>query len=368
MSYFYLLAFLPILVGLMLLAKNREVVWPEVLGSAALVFLLAGIFHFAAVRSQVGDYETWSGQISRSTHFPRWVERVETSVDDYDSKGNRTGSHTEVSYTTHQERWTADTTTDDDHEITRGFFQQISRNFNNLTTETPYKSGFHSGDRNIYVAYNRTGFVYPTNTWRRFENRLRSVPNLFQFAKVPSGIQVYPYPENRDWLKSDRLVGPIKSKVDQVAFDKMNSRLGPQKRVNVILVGFKNRDATAGHYQQSAWAGGKKNDLVLCYDATEEIPTWAFCFGWTEREVVKRNLESLVLEVGVTTAALPDIEREIAANYLIKDWHKFDYISIPPPRWSLVWFPIITVITQIGYWLWATNNQFSDQPRRWPYS
>lgn len=357
MSFFYLFGLIPILVGLVLLHKDRAIIWWELVISAVLVFATAGVFHYGALRSQTGDYETWSGQVTRGVHYPRWVEEVTTTVTDYDSKGNVVGSHTETSYTTHSEHWTAETTLNDEYEIAALFFRQISQRFDNLTTERPYKSGFYSGDRNIYVAYNRSNYVYPVNAWRSFENRLRAQPNLFQFSKVPPEVQVYPYPANKDWLVSDRLVGPIRSRVDPRAFDLLNSRLGPAKHVNVILVGFKNRSSDAGHYQQAAWFGGRKNDLVLCFDDSDP-PSWAFCFGWTEREDVKRNLESLALEKGVSTATLPDIEAEIAANYIIKDWHKFDYINIPPPNWALWWYPVVLLITQGAYWFWALNNEF----------
>jgi hypothetical protein len=356
MSFFYLIALLPILVGLALLAKHREVMWQEVLGSSALAFFLAGVFHMAAVRSQVGDTETWSGQISRAVHYPRWVERYTTTSTDKDGK-----TTTETHYRTHSEHWEAETTTDDEHPIDREFFYQISKQFGGITAERPHKSGFYSGDRNIYVAYNKTGFVYPTTTSRSFENRLRAVPNLFQFSKPPMGARTYPYPKNRDWLSSNRIVGHSGS-IPTDLLDQMNSRLGPTKKVNVILVGFKDTDATAGHHQQATWAGGKKNDLVICYDVSSP-PSWAYCFGWTESEITKRNIESIVLQSGVTPATLKLIEQEIVNTYVIKDWKKFDYINIPPPSWALVWFPIMLIATQLGYWMWATNNEYSASGR-----
>ncbi len=361
MHYFYFLSLIPIVVALVF-SQKRAVVWWEVVVSTALVFAVAGAFHWGAIRSQTGDYETWSGVITRGVHYPRWVEEETHQVTDYDSKGKAKGSHTEHTYTTHSEHWEAETSIGDKHEIASAFFAQITERFKDLTTETPYKTGFYSGDRHIYVAYNRSGFVYPINGWKSFQNRLRAQPNLFQFAKPPATVRVYDYPANKDWLLSDRLVGPIRSKVDSREFELMNARLGPAKRVNVILVGFKGQDSSIGQYQQAAWFGGRKNDLVLCFDADGDTPQWAYCFGWTEREDVKRNLEALAMESGVNTASLPAIEKEIATNYVIKNWHKFDYISIPPPTWAMWWFPVALIITQGLYWFWAFNNEFESSP------
>lgn len=361
MAFFYLLALIPLVAALALLAKNPNACWQECLGSAALAFALAGTFHYAAIKSQTGDHETWSGMIVKTTHFPQWVEQQMRTVTDYDSKGNATGSHIEYDYVTHWEHWTADTSTDDSHEINQSFFGESSGNFGGISTEHPWKSGFYSGDPNIYVAYDKTGFIYPTNEWRSFQNRLKAQPNLFQFSKIPQGVSVYDYPENKDWMHSDRLVGPIKSRVDPLEFDRLNARIGAIKKVNVILVGFKNRGIDAGQYQQSAWFGGRKNDLVLCFDAANAIPSWAFCFGWTEREDVKRNLESIAMTDGASTATLPKIEAEIQRNYTIKNWHKFDYISIPAPSWALIWMPIALLISQAAYWWWALSNEYRGE-------
>lgn len=359
MSYFYLVALLPLIVGAVLVAWHREVHWLEFIGSSALAFFLAGMFHAIAIRSQVGDYETWSGQIVSATHHPRWVEQ--TTYTTTDDKGNTT---THYIYTTHPEHWTADTSTGESHGISNRFFDQVLQSFGGrITTERPYKSGFYSGDRNIYVSYNATQYVYPTTAWRYFENRTRAVPNLFQFTKVPPGERTYEYPANTDWRQSDRLVGPIRSRVDITEFDRLNTRIGPTSKANLILVGFKGRAATAGPYQQAAWGNGRKNDIVLCFDADQTPPAWTFAFGWTEQEIVKRTLESLALEHGVSTKTLPLFEEAIRTHYRLKDWSKFDYINIPPPAWALWWFPLALIATQAGYWTWALTNDVTARTK-----
>lgn len=352
MCYFYLVAFLPIIAGLILLAKDREIIWQEFIGSAAIAFALSGIFHAASFWDQTRDYNTVSGIITQAIHYPFWMQRVVTHIK------TKTGSTTIVTHVPHPEHWNAFTSTDDVHSIGSSFFGEVTTRFADLSSEFEFKPGFEFGDPHIYVSRNKTGFLYPTTDWREFENRVKCVPNIFKFSKIPEGVAVYGYPKNTDFLRSDRLVGPIRSLVDSHELDLLNSRIGGAKQVNLILVGFRNRDDKAAQYQQAAWAGGRKNDLVLCFDASNSPPAWANCFGWTEKEIVKRNLEGIALTSGVTTATLPLIEKEIVQNYTIKNWHKFDYINIPPPKWALIWFPIAMIAIQAGYWMWANTNEY----------
>jgi hypothetical protein len=212
--------------------------------------------------------------------------------------------------------------------------------------------------------------VYPATTLRHFENRIKAAPTTFSFSKVPTNILVYPWPQNYDWRQSERLLGTAAALIDPYKWDCLNAQLGPWKRVNLIMVGFGNRPPEYGHWQQAAWIGGKKNDLVICFGGgTKTAPaTWAYAFGWTERELVKKNLQTLLMEKPINDGLLQDIESEVAKDYVIKDWHKFDYISLQPPAWSYCLFLGVLAVTQVGlYWFFHANGyRFVPPPfRRW---
>lgn len=180
-----------------------------------------------------------------------------------------------------------------------------------FATKSTYKSGFYSGDPNIYSTENRTGYVSPVTTNYSFENRIKACPSVFSFNKVPKGVKVFEYPYSRNIFMSDRLRN---SSIDILKWDQMNSRLGPIKKVNVILVNFEKQSSDMAHYQEAAWIGGKKNDLVLCYGTD-----WSYVFGWTEEEIVKRNLEKILLDNSKDDSIIPKIEEEIIKNYKIKE-------------------------------------------------
>ena len=119
-----------------------------------------------------------------------------------------------------------------------------------------------------------------------------------------------------------------------------------------------------GQYQEAKWIGGKKNDLVICFGMSKKAnvkkdkPAWVYVFGWTEKELVKKNIVSELYK-GNLGSKLNYIENEIEKNYEIKEWEKLNYISITPPTWGYIVLIIVMIITQVGYYIWAHQNEYT---------
>ena len=89
--------------------------------------------------------------------------------------------------------------------------------------------------------------------------------------------------------------------------------------------------------------------------------TWVHVFGWSESYQAKNLIETTNLEKGFTKEALPDIENTILTKYQIKDWTKFDYLTIEPPTWAYITQIIAMIITQGIIWTWAWFNEFNKK-------
>jgi hypothetical protein len=354
MWVFYMLALLAVVPGAILWVKLKEVTWWECLIPTAVCFITAVIFQFVSVWGMTSDIETWSGQLFKATHHPRWVEEYTETETYTDSEGN-TQTRLVTKTRTHPEHWTATAnygTMEERYEISKTKFREIASRFGGFVAKRGHKPGRIRGDPNIYVAYNKTGYVYPMNTTMRWENRVKAAPSLFSYSEPPESAPIFEYPKSGHW-KSNRLLGRAAGAVSIRKWDMMNSRLGPIKKVNVILVGFGSADSGIAQYQEAKWIGGKKNDLVLCYG-----DGWSYVFGWTDKEIVKRNLATILLKNKVNDDIIPKIEKEIIANYVIKDWSSFDYIKVDPPGWSYLIFVIVLILVEGGLYAWAILNSF----------
>lgn len=356
----YLIAILPIGIGLYLWLTNKQIVWWEYIVGAAASLIFAGIFH-AIVFASIGiDTETWSGEVIKATYHPYWHATWTETYTTTDSEGN-THFHTRIKSESHPEYWDLDTSLSQNKNISKIKFEEVLKNFGGqMTIEKPFKPHFDGGDRNIYVAYNKTNYIIPVTDKRNWKNRIKASKNIFNFVDIPKSLEnsLFKYPENNNIFISDRVMGIAQKSIDIQKWDALNSLLGPIKKVNVIICGFDNSNTEYGQYQEAFWRGGKKNDLVICYGPDNIRPIWCYVFGWTEKDLVKQNLQTVILNNGVNNNVIDLIKKEIYTNYQIKDWEKFNYISIDPPVWSYFIFFILTCIIQFGIYSMFKNNEF----------
>lgn len=361
----YLMCFIPIIIGAYFWSKYKTVVWLEwILGFAVSVTVTA-ILQIIAICGMTSDYETWSGRVVGTVRYPEWVSRHYVPPR-YNSKG-RVITPGHYVYTTHPEYFTI--YQDDGERISeRPIHEEQYHSVTNelggsIYTQSGVRMNYYSGDENDYLCDNTTGVIIPTTEWHWFENRVRASPSIFSYSRLSEEEEsmVFQYPENNNIFESNRLLGEATNSINIRLWDEMNSRLGPTSLVNVIMIGFpENSDSFLSEMQESLWVGGKKNDLVICYGGSEGN-RWSHVFGWTERDIVKRNLETIILNNSIDNNIIPIIEQEIRDNYEIKDWSKFDYLTIPIPFWIYPTFLIMQIGTQIIFWYWARNNEINKE-------
>jgi hypothetical protein len=366
----YIIALVPLFIGFLLWFLSKRITLWEWLIGLIVPFVFAGIIHGIAVSSMTADVETWSGKITKFTHTPRWVERYEVAIYRTVTRGSGKNkyttqefSHYETRYRTHYPSWTAYTDFGKEtHSFgtSEGVYKEFKIKFGEEYYTRGYRPGFYSGDRRDYHLKNVKNYVQPTTINKSFENRIKAAPTTFSFIKVPEDFKgLYEYPENRNKFRSDRLVGKARTDFNYLEFDRMCSRLGSKKKVNIVLIGFDPKiPASIAKYQEAKFIGGKKNDLIICYSKNIlGSAQWAYVFGWTEKEIVKRKLEQLFLDEKINTKLLTKIEEYVNKYYVIKDWSKFDYISVEPPSWSWITLVILVFVFSIGYYIWAFLNE-----------
>lgn len=402
MWVFWICSLIPIgICGIMLLF-SKEVSYKEWLITTGVALLMAALFQVISAIGMTDDIETWSGYVTNTRQFSAWKEYYEYAVyrteyyTEYetryytDSKGRsrservsvrksrRVFDHWESTSRWHNTTWNADTTLGD-YDIDGDKFAYLCQKFNDrhavpgkrVTSE--HNSRMLEGDPNDYVADNRTGWIEPVTCTKHFENRVKAAPTLFSYSKVPTNISVFPWPATKDLFQSDRVIGTAKSHINTLKWDQMNAVLGASKKVNVIIVGFGDQPSSMANWQEAAWVGGKKNDLVICYGGgnRKNPADWVKVFGWTEKGIVKQNIQSLLLETPINDEIIPKIADEIKEHYVIKDWHKFDYITVEPPDWSYwVYFGVMALV-QGGLFFWYNVNdisQYNDGSARWSFS
>ncbi len=397
MLIFWGTAFLITCIGCVCWFMAKRIVAWEWLTTAGVAFAIAGICQYASVAGMLADTETWSGQITKVQFTPAWVEYYEYAVYRTETRhGTRTvsdgkGGTTTESYTyTEQvfDHWEP-TTRRHDPEWCKGdgfgrswsinaseyaalinlFGKQNSVKGDRSTWE--HKSRLQSGDPLDYVGENIKGWIQPVTLTRSWENRVKAAPSVFSFPPVPPAIKVFDYPTNADPFTSERLLGTAQHTLTALSWDQMNARLGPTKKVNVVAVGFGPSDSSIAEHQRAKWVGGKKNDLVLCYGGVDQLhPTWVKVFGWSDSDVCKHQLQTILLDHPINNQIIPLIEAQVREGYTIKNWRDFDYLRVEPPTSAYVWFFAVLLVVQGGLWTFFMLNeetkrdQIQEQPPR----
>lgn len=244
MYILYFLALIPIIIYTVLYFKNKSVHLYEFLACSAICLIIAGIFHASLIQYMTDDVEVHSGEIVKATHYPTWVEKYK--IVHYKTVYSGTGkhrtshqvfSHYTTHYSTHNRYWECYTSIKTSHNITEDFYVDICKNFNNQNTEAGFKSGFYSGDKNIYSTYKRAStFIYPATKSQTWANRLKCSRTVFSYPSIPDGVKVCEYPIPTDWQVSNRLIN--EPDISILEFDRLNARCGQMKKVNVIMINF----------------------------------------------------------------------------------------------------------------------------------
>lgn len=386
MWFFWVFALLPVLFGVACFFFNRKIAWQEVLGTVVVAFLMAAIFQEASIAGLTADKETWSGYGTQARDYSTWQEyyeyavyRTETYECGTDSKGNpeyctrQVFDHWASTTRWHGEYWKLFATLgseNTDFNIDQSKFNYMCQKYNDrhavagdrVTGE--HNSRMIAGDPNDYVADNKTGWIEPVTVEKYFKNKIKAAPTVFSYVKVSTNIAVFDWPSNPNWNVSDRVMGTAQTMINTLKWDQMNAVLGSAKKVNLIVIGFPSGvSQDRAKWQEAKFIGGKKNDLVIVYAGGNKTThaDWCSVFGWTEKNSVKSGLRDMFMDNPINDDIIPKISNEVKSHYTIKDWHKFDYITVEPPTWSYWVYLLTMLLVQGGLYIWFNVNELNNE-------
>lgn len=356
-----ILMIIPVIAGCVSWLKFHTINLKEAGISVATAFFLILMVLGMSKCSSEYDTETLSGRVVEAVHTPEWKAEW-TELETYtttDSKG-KTHTHTRLvtKRRTYSPEWWVETTVGK-FAIPENTFNIISAK-HGIVVKEGYRPNYDSGDRNDYYSYVKDDpefCDYPVTTRSSWRNPIKNSKSLHSFQKISDeeamNMGLPKYPRN-DTFTSSRLVNT--DAINIWNWDKMNSAIGEEKRVNVILVKIDSIDKAK--YLQNYWKNGKKNDLVICYNGYNNSPAdWCYVFGWSRKELVKMNLQTLFLDKPINDDIIPEIKRIVRKDFEPHEWTMYkDEVHVVSTTFVVIAF-ILMLISQAALYFYFHENE-----------
>lgn len=341
--------------------KYRTIVLGEfAAGVGAALLILVVVFAISGCVMR-GDREILSGYAVTACHTPwwraEWEERETYTVTDSDGD-THTRTRTVTKSQTHWPKWWMETTIGR-FDINEKWFNRLCMTYGSRK-ELGSRPDFDKGDRYDYFSdignKSTTGPDIPVHRASSWSNPFLNSDTIRLGQPVSEEeareIGLFDYPDTGNPFVSERVMGGAPVSIHR--WDQLCAQLGAPKKVNLILINFGDADIAKAVKQRDYWRNGRKNDLVLCYGTG-----WAYVFGWSRNELVKLELQSLLLENTVRDDLLPSIGQIVEQHFEPFDWdsEKQQAPPRPVPTWIVIIAFILMLGTQIGIGFMFHTNE-----------
>ncbi len=352
-----LLMICPVAVWAYCWARHKSVViWEAVLGVLAALVLSSAVFGISGCTA-AQDKEIWSGYALQAFHTPWWRAEwteIETTTDD---EGN-TETNVVTKSETHQPKWWLETTIGD-VSISRDTFDEIRGRYGGYE-QAGDRPDFDEGDRFDYFSNpipmdDPSRPPYPVHASVEWANPLLGTDSILLGRTInqeeANARNLFPYLISGNRLSSARVMGG--SAVTTYRWDQMCASLGASKKVNLVLLNFGDRPMDDAVLQRDYWRNGRKNELVLCYGHG-----WAYVFGWAKSDLVKQELQALLLKYPVNDATVPRIEKIVRRDFEPYPWKLHDGTPRPVSGWAIFTAFVLMVATQVSLFFLVHGDEF----------
>jgi hypothetical protein len=231
------------------------------------------------------------------------------------------------------------------YEHSYDFDWMVYTSVGNFAIDRVDRRGTHEPDRWSIVQNGQ-----PVALPHTYTNYVKASPDsIFHLKPMGDPKTVPEYPKPYDYHYTDRVI-PVGVNIPNIAywneaFAKMNSRIGPTKQGNVVMIVTNNSSRNYGDLVQKTWIGGKKNDIVIVIGAPKypEVQ-WVKVFSWSRHDIINVNLRnSLATSILDVETTVPMIEASVMKYYERKPMKDFEYLAsnVEPSGWLIALMLIV---------------------------
>jgi hypothetical protein len=305
------------------------------------VFAVCGI----SILAQSREYEAWTYKATSVQHWEQWTtlnSRIETYTT---GSGENQQTHTRVVYYTdkHGPYWYAKDEYGNKRSINQMTYDTWKSIWNN-EKQIGFNKGTSAGvfdrkDGKIFECQWDEKFetIYPLVDIKIYENRVRQSQSVFKTKEPTKQIKKkYPLPLNKG--NTDPIVcydGVTVSDNDFLYLHRINSLLGPQAEMRLLLVLFKDSPRSIVEDVLSAWNGPNMNEFVVFAGLRENKIEWIDVQSWANQTTLHGMVEGKFLNETLDIPSLANYVYENREFWKRKSFKKdFSYIQPVAQWWS----------------------------------
>lgn len=359
----YLALILPIVAILVMFLFFRDRLhWGEAIGALLVPLILIFALKGLAVWSATRDTEWYGGYVTSAWYFEDWNEYIHKTCSYTTCSGSGknqscTTHYYDCSYVEyHPEYWSVITNRDENWNIRKNQFEELSARWNNKTFKDLGRHYYTNDGDAYYTVFNGDfSTLEPTTTEGSYENRVAVSKSIFNFRDIePAGL--YEYPKLQGYGQKC-LLGYDDANLD-FELQKVNGLLGNEKQVRIFFLVWKNQPIDKAFDQQQYWKNGNKNELVINVgtDDTNKV-NWVFVFSWTPNEQLKVDIKDYLENKPLDIAGfLKWIPEQIREKWVRKEFKDFAYIAVEPSTGWVYGIWIITFLSTVGIFCFCVLN------------
>lgn len=306
--------------------NDHKITWQECGINALVGIALVGIIYALSTWSATHDVEYLNGTVTGK-------EQVTVSCDhSYQCRCRTVTSGSGKNRTTR-------TQCDTCYEHMWDYDWKVESNVGSFTIDRIDRQGRYEPDRWSIVQNGQ-----PVSLPHSYTNYVKASPDsIFHLKPMGDPKTVPDYPELYDYHYVDRVI-TVGVKVPDLkvwnqAFSEMNSRIGPTRHGNVIMI-MSDKSPSYGDLVERTWIGGKKNDIVIVVGAKNYPQVdWVKVFSWSKHDIINVNLRnSIKFSQLNVTSTVPMIEASVMRYYERRPMKDFEYLAnnIQPSIWLIV--------------------------------
>ena len=367
METFYLILAVPIVWALFMRLKFKATItWLEMGAQIFIASLVLTAVWFAGSYSQTFDTEIWNGEVTKKTrHEDTYMESYQCNCRTECSGSGDSRSCSTVCDTCWRKHWTVEWYLSSTiGKIRLDYIDRTSRSAHSAPDPAIYKAAYVGEPCSQTYAYTNYIKAVPDSlfnmedaTYEQFDSLIPQYPTVYGKYHVDhvltmgmgSNVAI------RDW--NNYLAGKLK-------------KLGPASQANVIIILVNTADQTYRHALETAWLGGKKNDVIVMAGVTN-YPK----IDWVDTITLGQNADNGLLTVKIRDeltalgtvedgqAFIDTVATNVAQHFDRKPMADFEYLKddIQPATWVLITAFILAFMLSAGLtWAFHVYDPFGS--------